>query len=167
MTPEEKLPALRDPSLEELWDRVDAAPYSNEAPAPDSLFAGAKPLSGGLEAAKPADRIVIERIPLPGASRLAAAHKPDLGPEKRRVMVQLASYRSEEDARAAGLALQQTLSDDSNEQPLIVEHHQGSGGGIRYLLNLGSFENETAAQRFCKSLGRGSEDCLVVTRPAE
>ena len=76
--------------------------------------------------------------------------------------VQLASYRSEQGAQAAGSALKQTLPDLLGTRELAVRRVELDGRGTFYRLLAGGFAERAAARGFCADLKARSRDCLVV-----
>lgn len=92
------------------------------------------------------------------APETAAAPAPAGG-----VLVQLASYRTEEQARAGwrliaarGAALLESMA------PVIHRADLGTSRGIFYRLRTGPFATGESADSFCRALAARSIDCLVV-----
>lgn len=79
-------------------------------------------------------------------------------------VMQLASVRSEETARAEWARMQREHEQLLGDMPLFVQQVELEGRGTYFRIQTGPFPSRSTAQDFCAQLKTAGQDCLVTQR---
>lgn len=136
-------------------EQAQAAP---EAPQPETASAPALETEAEPEPEPEPDTQTAQASP-------EASAPPQLTePPADSYVMQLASVRSEETARAEWARMQREHEPLLGDMPLFVQQVELEGRGTYFRIQTGPFPSRSTAQDFCAQLKTAGQDCLVTQR---
>ena len=157
-------PNLDNRAYEPL-DDVKPAPTApvNTAPLPEEPLARPKPQTGTAQKTPVAQKPAPVQVK-PAPAKAKPKPKPANIASDGKFLVQIASFRSREQALAGWAALTGKMPKLLQSRKADVQRADLGTKGVYYRLRAASFADRAAASAFCARLKKNGQNCLVVSR---